>query len=87
MVAGRPASAYLPRMRVMWVFTVADVMKRLEAAACLLSARTQALNTSTSRVLSDGLRQGLGAETRLVCMALLFNEGRVVRLSGWCIED
>ena len=42
MVAGRPTSAYLLRIRVMWVLTVHEAMNRREAAACLLSVSTHA---------------------------------------------
>ena len=64
MVAGRPTSAYLFRIRVMWVLTVDDVMNRREPAACLLSVRTHALKTSISRLLSWGFCGGSDAMTK-----------------------
>ena len=58
MVAGLPTSAYLFRIRVMWVLTVDDVMNRREPAACLLSVSTHAFKTSISRLLSWGFCRG-----------------------------
>ena len=54
MPAGRPATSYLPRMREMWVLTVAAETYNKRPAASLVSHINHARRTSTSRSVNAG---------------------------------
>ena len=53
-VAGRPAAAYLARMRCRWVLIVPGAMYRVRATCSLLSLRSHSMRTSISRADNAG---------------------------------